>query len=142
MNVSERGDMRMSEPKVLFVKQFLATLTNLDVFTIPINNEKFKQGIASMSEYFYDNEEQFGPDTQQLEMLFLKYSTRGEYQQFAEIIESFNGRLVSLENPRYIRANIKLENEYKKDLIENTELGISKECFVEIATRFKVAAGI
>ena len=132
----------MSEPKVLFVKQFLATLTTMDVFTIPINNEKFKQGVDSMSEYFYDNEDKFGTKTQQLEMLFLKYSTRGDYQQFAEIIESFNGRLVSLENPRYIKANIKLENDYKDDLIENTELGISKDCFKEIANRFRVAAGI
>lgn len=138
----KEGEIWMSEPKVLFVKQFLATLTNLEVFTIPINNEDFKQGVASMSEYFYDNEEKFGTNTKQLEMLFLKYSTRGDYQQFAEIIESFNGRLVSLENPRYIKANIKLENDYKKDLIENTELGISKDCFTEIAKRFKVAARI
>lgn len=142
MDRHESGDFLMSEPKVLFVKQFLATLTNLDVFTIPINNESFTKGVASMSEYFYENEDEFGNNTKQLEMLFLKYSTRGEYQQFAEIIESFNGRLVSLENPRYIKANIKLENDYKEDLIENTELGISKDCFTEIATRFKVAAGI
>ena len=75
-------------------------------------------------------------------MLFVKYSTRGEYQQFAEIIESFNGRLVSMENPQYIKANIKLEEEYREDLIHNTELGIPMQNFEEMAKRFKLAAGV
>lgn len=142
MGENEREVFLMSEPKVLFVKQFLATLYNLGVLTIPINNECFTKGVASMSEYFYENKVKFGPETQKLEMLFLEYSTRGEYQQFAEIIESFNGRLVSMENPQYIKANIKLEEEYREDLIHNTELGISRQNFEEMAQRFRVAAGI
>lgn len=43
------------DPKVLFVKQFLATLFIDEVSTIPINNALFKQGMDRMAEYFDTN---------------------------------------------------------------------------------------
>ena len=128
----------MSESKVLFVKQFLARLSAKGIRTIPINDDNFKRGIASMADYFEGHIECFGSKADQLSLLFLKYSTRGDYNQFAKIIESFNGRIVSLENPHYIRANLKIEDEYVERLVENDELGIAAceferlvECFVE-----------
>ena len=51
----------MKETRVLFVKQFLASLFAEDVKTIPINNESFKGGIGKMAEYFFENKEIFGP---------------------------------------------------------------------------------
>ena len=100
------------EPKILFVKQFLATLCEKKVTTIPINNKKFKDGIQSMADYYHSNAGSFGPYADALDMLFLKYSTRGDFSQFSKIIEGFNGRIVSLENPHYIKANLKLEKDY------------------------------
>lgn len=43
------------DPKVLFVKQFLATLFIDEVGTIPNNNALFKQGMDQMAEYFDTN---------------------------------------------------------------------------------------
>lgn len=80
-----------------------------------------------MAHYFQDSIEQFGPYAGKLKLLFLKYSTRGEYRQFAKVIEGFNGRIVSLENPYYVKANIKLERDYAAELLQNHELGIAPE---------------
>lgn len=67
---------------------------------------------------------------------FLKYSTRGDFSQFSKIIEGFNGRIVSLENPHYIKANLKLEKDYIEDLKQDKELGISHEQFQVLADCF------
>lgn len=130
------------EPKILFVKQFLATLCEKEVRTIPINDKKFKDGINNMAEYFHANIRSFGPYADQLDMLFLQYSTRGDFSQFSRIIESFNGRIVSLENPHYIKANLKLEDDYIEDLNADNELMISHEQFLKLANCFICGAGI
>lgn len=132
----------MMEPKILFVKQFLATLCEKEVRTIPINDKKFKDGINKMAEYFHANIKNFGPYADQLDMLFLQYTTRGDFSQFSRIIESFNGRIVSLENPHYVKANLKLEDDYIKDLNADNELMISHEQFLELANCFIYGAGI
>lgn len=139
------GDMReritwMNDPKILFVKQFLARLSQEKVETIPINNALFKSGIENMAQYFVAHKQEFGPYVNKLELLFLKYSTRGEYRQFAKVIESFNGRIVSLENPYYVKANIRLEEPYAEELVHNEELGIDAEVFVELVENFKKGA--
>lgn len=125
------------ELKILFVKQFLAALCKADVWTIPINNQKFKSGIQNMANYYHHNMQKFGPYAEQLEMLFLKYSTRGDFSQFSRIIENFNGRIVSLENPHYVKANLKLEKEYIDDLLQDNKLGIANEEFEHLADCFK-----
>lgn len=128
------------DPKVLFVKQFLATLRCDEVTTIPINNMQFKCGMDRMSQYFEDNRPAFGPYADKLEMLFLKYSIRGDYSQFSKVIESFNGRLVSLENPRYVKANIHIDSQYADELVQNDRLGINVETMQSIVNQFCVGA--
>lgn len=131
----------MNDPKVLFVKQFLATLVvSKQVGTIPINNSLFRNGMENMAQYFSDHKAQFGPYADKIELLFLKYSTRGEYRQFAKVIESFNGRLVSLENPYYVKANIRLEKPYAEELVHNQELGIPTNVMAEIVDQFRGGA--
>lgn len=130
------------DPKVLFVKQFLATLFIDKVGTIPINNALFKQGMDRMAEYFDTNREDFGPYVNKIDLLFLKYSTHGDYSQFSKVIESFNGRLVSLENPYYVKANIRLEENYADELVRDNELGIDRHTMQEIANQFRIGAGL
>lgn len=130
----------MNDPKVLFVKQFLATLFSEDVKTIPINDSCFWNGMENMAQYFNDHRAQFGPYANKLELLFLKYSTKGEYRQFSKVIESFNGRLVSLENPYYVKANIRLEDPYAEELVHNHELGIAQDVMVAIVNEFRGGA--
>ncbi len=132
----------MIDPKILFVKQFLATLSARNVFTIPINNDDFKQGVQNMADYFERYKERFGPYADNLELLFLKYSTNGDYSQFTRIIESFNGRIVSLDNPHYIKANIRLEADYVQELTHNKELKIRNDDFQELIGCFRKGAGI
>lgn len=132
----------MRDPKILFVKQFLAALFNDNVTTIPINNDAFKHGIQNMAEYFKSHIEEFGEYVEKLDILFLKYSTKGNYEQFARIIESFNGRVVSLENPYYVKANIKLEEDYADQLLDNRELGIDAACFRKLSDCFRRGAEI
>lgn len=132
----------MNDPKVLFVKKFLAILFNEKVETIPINNEKFKNGIENMSEYFEAHKAEFGPYADKIELLFLKYSIKGEFRQFSRIIESFNGRLVSLENPYYVKANIRLEKPYAEQLVQNEELNIDIHYMNDIVERFREGAGL
>lgn len=132
----------MKDPRILFVKQFLANLFVEDVKTIPINDEKFKNGIGKMADYFFDNEEMFGPYAEKLELLFLRYTIRGDYSEFAEIIESFNGRLLSLENPYYVRANIKFRDDYDKQLIADEQLEIENEVYQHLVQYFCEGAGI
>lgn len=132
----------MMEPQILFVKQFLAALCEKEVRTIPINDKKFKDGIKNMADYYHANIDDFGPYANQLDMLFLQYTTRGDFIQFSRVIESFNSRIVSLENPHYIKANLKLENDYIEDLNADNELNISHEQFQELANRFICGAGI
>lgn len=132
----------MKEPRVLFVKQFLANLFAEDVKTIPINNERFKGGVGNMAEYFFEHEENFGPYAQKLEQLFWEYATRGDYTEFADVIESFNGRILSLENPYYVRANIKFRDNYDKQLIEDEQLEIANEVYQQLVERFCEGAGI
>lgn len=130
------------EPKILFVKQFLAVLCENEIRTIPINNQRFKDGIQSMSDYYREHRDNFGPYADRLEMLFLKYTTRGDFSQFSRIIESFNGRIVSLENPHYIKANLKLEDDYIRELEMDDELGIAHEEFQALADCFIQGAEI
>ena len=130
------------EPKILFVKQFLAALCEKEIRTIPINDANFKNGIQNMADYYHANQDSFGPYAKQLDMLFLKYTTRGDFNQFSRIIESFNGRIVSLENPHYIKANLKLESDYIKDLNADDELAIPHEQFQELANQFICGAEI
>lgn len=130
------------EPKILFVKQFLAALCKAGVLTIPINNQEFKSGIQNMADYYHHNIQKFGPYAEQLEMLFLKYTTRGDFNQFSRIIENFNGRIVSLENPHYVKANLKLEKEYIDDLLQNNKLGIANEQFEHLADCFRQGIGV
>lgn len=130
----------MNDPKILFVKKFLATLFQDDVKTIPINDEKFKGGIEKMSNYFHEHSSDFGPYTDKLDILFLKHSTHGEYTNFSKIIERFNGRLVSLENPHYVKANIKFQDNYDQELIEDDQLDIAQDSFNDLAECFRVGA--
>lgn len=130
----------MTDPKRLFVKQFLAALFSESVPTIPINNALFQSGIENMAQYFEAHESDFGPYANKLELLFLKYSTRGEYRQFAQLIENFNGRLVSLENPYYVKANIRLEKPYAEELLNNRELGIEQKVMREMVSCFRRGA--
>lgn len=132
----------MSDPKVLFVKQFLATLFNNKIETIPINNDRFGEGIANMAQYFYSHKNLFGPYGNKIELLFLKYSTKGEYRQFSKVIESFNGRIVSLENPYYVKANIRLEDSYAEELVQNKELEITQDVMSAIVNEFRIGAGL
>lgn len=128
------------DPKVLFVKQFLATLIRDNVKTIPINDMKFKDGMENMAHYFEENHEEFGPYADKLGLLFLKYSTRGDYTQFSKVIESFNGRLVSLENPHYVRANIHIESPYADELVQDEQLEIAPEIMHNIVNQFRQGA--
>lgn len=130
----------MNDPKILFVKQFLAALFHDDVKTIPINNSLFEQGMENMARYFDANKDRFGPYAKKIELLFIKYSTRGEYREFSKMIESFNGRIVSLENPHYVKANIKLEEPYVEELLQNQELEISDSVISEIVNCFRQGA--
>ena len=139
---SEKRYEQVNDPKILFVKQFLAVLFDEHVGTIPINNSLFKKGIDCMANYFESNREEFGPYADKLEFLFLKYSTKGEYRQFAKVIESFNGRIVSLENPYYVKANIRLEEPYAKELVCNEELGINMTVMRRLTERFCQGAEI
>lgn len=132
----------MNDPKVLFVKKFLATLSSGKVSTIPINNNLFNQGIDKMAEYFSEHREQFGPYVDKLELLFLKYSTKGDYRRFADVIEGFNGRLVSLENPHYVKANIKMEKPYIEELVQNDSLGLDESCVNNMVEQFCIGAEI
>lgn len=132
----------MTEPKILFVKQFLATLCEQEIRTIPINNCEFKAGVQEMANYYNDNIDKFGVYADGLRLLFLKYTTRGEFTQFSRIIESFNGRIVSLENPHYVKANLKLESEYVQDLVENDELGIAHEQYQNLVKSFCEGASL
>ncbi len=126
----------MNDPKILFVKQFLAILSNNNLNTIPINNNLFKMGVDNMSRYFRENKASFGPYADKIELLFLKYNTKGDYAQFSKAIEGFNGRIVALENPRYIKAYIKLEKPYMKELINNKELEIEPNVMSNIVNCF------
>lgn len=132
----------MSDPKVLFVKQFLATLFKDKIQTIPINNDCFREGISKMAEYFNTHKKAFGPHVDKLELLFLRYSTKGEYRQFSKVIESFNGRLVSLENPYYVKANIRLEESYADELVDNQDLGITNDVMAAVVNEFRAGAGL
>lgn len=40
----------MRDPKIMFVRQFLAALFHNQVTTIPINNDDFKQGIQNIED--------------------------------------------------------------------------------------------
>ena len=129
------------ETKILFVKQFLAALCKEDVDRIPINTPEFKEGVQKMADYYHANMEKFGPNAEQLDMLFLTYTTRGEFSQFSRIIESFNGRIVSLENPHYVKANLKLDKEYVDELIDNTDLGIDYAQYQQLVRCFRQGIG-
>lgn len=132
----------MNDPKILFVKKFLATLFQKDIKTIPINDDSFQRGIDNMSAYYHEHSADFGSSINVLDILFLKYSTRGDYRSFSSIIESFNGRLVSLENPHYVKANLKFKDNYDTELIENNQLGIAQASFDKLAQCFCEGAGI
>lgn len=128
------------DPKALFVKQFLAFLSCEEVKTIPINDLRFKHGMEKMAQYFESNRENFGPYANKIDLLFLKYSTRGDYSEFSKVIESFNGRIVSLENPHYVKANIRLDKAYEDELVSEAKLGIDKTVMFEMVEQFRQGA--
>lgn len=132
----------MKEPRVLFVKQFLANLFVEEIQTIPINNDRFNNGIERMAEYFSDNRGSFGPYVEKIDQLFWQYSTKGDYSEFEKIIENFNGRILSLENPYYVKANIKFQDGYDKILIDDNQLEIERGVYQDLVDCFCEGAGI
>ena len=49
---------------------------------------------------------------------------------------------MSLENPYYVKANIRLEKNYADELVQNNSLGIDRQIMQEIADQFRIGAGL
>ncbi|MCL2810700.1 MAG: hypothetical protein FWD25_02295 [Clostridia bacterium] len=124
-----------------FVEMFLATLCSMDKHEIPYDNELFSNGLAQASEYF--NTANIPDEVKQkLALLFIKQTTYGEYLRMQNIIENMNGRIISLKNPHYVRAEINMGKDYIDYLHDSIDLRVDHDFYRGIATAFCEGAKI
>jgi hypothetical protein len=124
-----------------FIEVLLAKLCSMGKGEIPFDNDKFTGGFARASEYFGEAEIDEGLKSK-LAPLFVKQTTYGEFLRAQSIIEAMNGRVVSLKNPRFVKATINMDDDYVSYLLDHEDLGLGNAFYEGIASAFCEGAKI
>ncbi len=132
----------MYSSEKVFIMKFLAGLRKLGVTEIPYDNSEFYNGTESMQQYFYEHRNSFGDYANELAMLFLRNPLGGLFLEFKEGIARQNGKLMSFENPYYVKAIIKLDKDGADFILNQVDLNIQEEQIIGFSTAFCEGAGI
>lgn len=132
----------MYSSEKIFIMKFLAGLKKLGVTEIPYDNTEFYNGTESMQQYFFEHRNAFGDYANELAMLFLKHPLGGAFLEFKEGIARQNGKLMSFENPYYVKGIIKLDDEGANFILNQADLDILEEQIIGFSTAFCKGAGI
>lgn len=124
-----------------FIEVMLATLCSMKKNEIPFDDEAFTNGFVRVSEYFNEATIDEGIRSK-LAPLFIRQTTYGEFLRAQSIIEGMNGRIVSLKNPRFVRATISMDTDYVQYLQEHEELNLGHDFYMAIAKAFCEGAKI
>ena len=125
-----------------FIMKFLASLKKLGVSEIPYDNEAFYKGVESMRQYFQRHRENLGRHSNELAMLFLKNPVGGVFSELREGIARQNGGLMSFDNPHYVHATIKLDEDGADYILHQDNLDVSNGHIFEFSKAFCIGAGI
>ena len=126
----------------VFIMKFIAGLKKLGVEEIPYDDIDFYNGAENMQQYFYNHRSILGSHANELAMLFLKKPLGGTFFEFKESIARQNGALMSFENPYYVRATIKLDEDGADFILNQRNLDISNEQILRFSAAFCDGAGI
>jgi hypothetical protein len=132
----------MYNSEELFIDKFIACLKKLEVDKIPYDNNDFYNGIEKMQQYFYSNKDSLGRYKDELAMLFIKQPFEGVYSEFRKAFTKQNGWFIAFENPEYIKASIKLDENGATYILNNNDLDIDKEHLFKFAEAFCKGASI
>lgn len=133
-------DMYLSEK--IFIMKFLAGLRKIGIAEIPYDNEEFYDGAENMRQYFQTHRNMLGSHANELAMLFLKKPLGGIFFELKEGIAMQNGGLMSFENPYYISATIKLEEDGADYILNQNNLDVSIESILGFSKAFCDGAGL
>ena len=119
-----------------FIDKFIANLKLLNVILIPFDTPDFYNGIEKMKTYFEKNITNFGSESKELSMLFIKNPYEGVYSRFRDAISEQNGWYISFENPEYISGRIKITLDDAEQIANDTNLSVPNEYIMNITKAF------
>ena len=125
-----------------FIMKFIACLKKMGVTEIPYDNTEFYSGAESMREYFQLNRDAFGRYSNELAMLFLKNPKGGAFTEFKEGIARQNGGLMSFDNPHYVCAKIKLDEQGAAYILNQSSPDIPNDQIYKFTRVFCTGAGV
>lgn len=132
----------MYKSEKVFIKNLIACLIKMGVKQIPFGNDDFNEGILCMQQLYIDNYDELGKYGKELGKLFLKRPLGREFAEFEGVITSFNGSLLAFENPSYIKADIKVDEDGADYVLNRNELGIDQRILYEFTSSFCKGARI
>ncbi|NJD02979.1 MAG: hypothetical protein FIA99_10395 [Ruminiclostridium sp.] len=132
----------MYNSEELFIDKFIACLRKLGINSFPFDNEDFYNGIENMQQYFCANRDKMGEYQNELAMLFIKRPLEGVYSEFRNAISKQNGWYIAFENPEYVVASIKLDNNGASYILRQNDLNIGNDYLFEFAKAFCKGAEI
>jgi hypothetical protein len=119
--------VRMLTAKELhFTECFLAGLKRRQITEFPIGNSAFESGVEKMAHGLITSSNLDQAFEYDLDTLFSRVPLSGNYARFIEALGHLNGRSLSLENPRLIKATIKMSNREADSLIEQSDPPLRK----------------
>jgi hypothetical protein len=138
----EAGEKVMYTSEKVFIMKFIACLKTMGINEIPYDTEEFNNGAEAMRVCFQRNRANLGKYSNELAMLFLKNPQGGVFSELRRGIQRQNGGLVSFDNPYYVRAEIKLEQEGADYILKQKNIDIANEHLYEFSKAFCDGAGI
>jgi len=134
----------MYSSEKIFIMKFIACLRKIGVTGFPYDDDnlRFDKGAEKMRIYFQSNREHLGMYSNELSMLFLRNPLSGKFSEFREGIELQNGGLLAFENPKYIQATIKLDEEGASFILNQDNLDVSEKHLLEFSKAFCKGAEI
>jgi hypothetical protein len=122
-----------------FVERFLACMWQKGITEIPFDDQAFSSGVDAAKAYLQTRGDSFLRQ-RNLDLLFQKQTTYGEYIRLMDVIHDMNGILVSLQNPHYVSARINMSSELAEYLIDTNETGLSEDDFQGVIEAFSQGA--
>lgn len=126
----------------VFIDKFLACLRKLNVCSIPFDNDSFYNGIEQMRQYFQINRNHLGEIANELSLLFIRNPYEGNFTRFRDVISEQNGWYISFENPEYLNGILKITLDDADNILEDSDLQISRDCLYDFAKAFCQGADI
>lgn len=126
----------MYQSERVFIKKFLAALYKNNIEKIPYDNLQFYAGIACMESKFNQLKPTLGEYKDEIGMLFIRNPIDGVFDEFKSGISSQNGLLLTFDNPDFVNAVIKMDDNDSEYILSRGDIGINNDVMASFAKSF------